>query len=109
MDTKQRLYESHAEICKALSHPKRLEILDILRNGEHAVEEIAQKAGMQKSNLSQHLAVLRKVHLVTTRRQGLHIYYDIANPKIMDACDILKKILLDSWTESGTLASAIRE
>jgi Predicted transcriptional regulators len=107
MDTKRRLYESHAEICKALSHPKRLEILDILRNGEYAVEEIAEKTGMQKSNLSQHLAVLRRVQLVRTRREGLNIFYAIANPKIITACDLLKEVLLESWTESGSLASAI--
>ena len=109
MDTEERLYEAHAEICKALSHPKRLEILDLLRNGESAVEEIAHKTGMQKSNLSQHLSVLRKAHLVTTRRQGLNIFYELANPAILDACDILKKVLLDSWAESGSLASAIRK
>ncbi len=107
MDTKRRLYESHAEICKALSHPKRLEILDILRNGEYAVEEIAEKTGMQKSNLSQHLAVLRRVQLVRTRREGLNIFYAIANPKIITACDLLKEVLLESWTESGSFASAI--
>lgn len=109
MDTKDRLYEAHAEICKALSHPKRLEILDILRSGESAVETIAQKTGMQKSNLSQHLSVLRKARLVTTRRQGLNIFYTLANPAILDACDILRKVLLDSWAESGSIVSAILE
>ncbi len=109
MDSKQRVYESHAEICKALSHPKRLEILDILREGERAVEEIANKTRMQKSNLSQHLAVLRKVNLVTTRRHGLNVFYEIANPRIMDACDILKEVLLNTWTESGSIATEMEQ
>lgn len=109
MDTKDRLYEAHAEMCKALSHPKRLEILDILRNGEYSVEAIAQRTGMQKSNLSQHLSVLRKARLVTTRRQGLNIFYGLADPAVLEACDILKKVLLDSWAESGSIASSVRE
>ena len=64
---------------------------------------------MQKSNLSQHLAVLRRVQLVRTRREGLNIFYTIANPKLMSACDLLKQVLLESWVESGTLASAIEQ
>lgn len=55
--------------------------------------------------MSQHLAVLRNVPLVTTRRQGLHIFYEIANRQIIDVCDTLRNIVLDSWAESGDLAS----
>lgn len=108
MEAKRRLYEAHAELCKAISHPKRLEILDIIREREHSVEDIAARTGMRKSNLSQHLAVLRKARLVRTRRQGLHIFYDIANPRILDVCDTLRSILLDSWAESGALASMMQ-
>lgn len=108
MEAKRRLYEAHAELCKAISHPKRLEILDYIRDGERSVEEIAESTGMRKSNLSQHLAVLRKVQLVRTRRQGLHIFYEIAHPQIMDVCDTLRDILLDSWAESGALASMMQ-
>lgn len=108
MEAKRRLYEAHAELCKAISHPKRLEILDTIRERERSVEEIAESTGMRKSNLSQHLAVLRKARLVKTRRQGLHVFYKIANPQILDVCDTLRSILLETWAESGLLASMMQ-
>lgn len=106
---KRRIFELHAEICKTLSNPKRLEILDHLREGEKSVEELTQLMDMSKSNLSQHLSVLRQKRLVKTRRDGLNIFYSIGNAKILGACDILKEVLLGSLTQNQDLVSMLTE
>ena len=88
----KRIFELHARVCKALSHPKRLKIIELLRNDkEWGVSEIAEKIGITKANVSQHLAVMRARNIVKTRREGITILYSLANPKIIVVCDALKK------------------
>lgn len=105
-EMKKRLYELHAEICQTLSHPKRLEILDLLREGEMSVGELASRMGIRVANLSQHLAILRERGVVMTRREGVNIYYRVANPKIIQACMLIREVLHDQLTESAELAEA---
>lgn len=85
----QEAYERNATVYKAMGSPKRLEILNILKNRELTVEQIIQTLGIRKANVSQHLAILRYHHLVTTRRDGQRIYYRIIDPKIVEPCKIL--------------------
>jgi DNA-binding transcriptional ArsR family regulator len=106
---KRRMFELHAEICKTLSNPKRLEILDHLRESEKSVEELTQLMNMSKSNLSQHLSILRQKRLVKTRRDGLNIIYSIGNPKILNACDILKEVLLGNLTQNQDLLTILQD
>ena len=95
----ERIFQMHAEICKSLSSPVRLKILNSLREGEKSVEEMARRLDLPKANLSQHLAVLRQRKIVMTRRAGLNIYYKIANPKMIKACDILREVLFEQLKE----------
>jgi len=89
-----RIFELHARVCKTLSHPKRLEIIDILRDEkEMGVSEIAGNLAITKANASQHLAVMRHQTIVKTRRAGITILYSLANPKILIAYDALRKAL----------------
>src|SRR6266700_1754552 len=71
---KNRLYEQFARIGKALSSAHRLELLEVLAQGEHSVEVLAQETGMSVANASQHLQVLRAAQLVDVRREGVYIY-----------------------------------
>jgi len=71
----EKIFQMHAEVCKSLSSPIRLKVLNSLREGEKSVEELTKLLGLRKANLSQHLAVLRQGRIVTTRRAGLNIYY----------------------------------
>lgn len=105
-EIKKRLYELHAEICQTLSNPKRLEILDLLREGEMSVGELASRMGIRVANLSQHLAILRERGVVITRREGVNIYYRVANPKIIQACMLIREVLHDQLAESAELAEA---
>ena len=99
----ERMYEMHAEVCKSLSSPIRLKILNCLREGEKSVEELTKLLDLHKANLSQHLAILRQRKIVTTRRAGLNIYYSIANPKMIKACDILREVLFEQIQEDDKL------
>lgn len=90
-----RLCEMHANTCRALSHPKRVEILNRLGDGEKSVGTLVDEMGISKSNVSQHLSLLRQVGAVTFRRDGQTLYYRVANPKILQACDLMKQVLLE--------------
>ncbi len=91
----KRIFQMHAEICKTLSNPIRLEILSRLRNGKKSVTEIASLTGVRQATVSQHLAVLRQRGVVSTRREGISVYYDVANPKITRACDLMREVLFE--------------
>lgn len=82
-------YQKNAEIYKILANPIRLEILNILKKGESSVEKLTKIIGIRKPNVSQHLALLRHVRLVSVSRNGQEIYYKIINPKIVEPCKIL--------------------
>src|ERR1700730_2603260 len=79
---KQLLFEQFARVGKALAHAHRLELLDVLAQGERTVEELAKEAGMPIANASQHLQVLRAARLVETRRAGVSIYYRLASAQV---------------------------
>lgn len=99
----KKIYELHAELCKTLAHPKRIEIINLLRNGEKSVKKLINKIGIDKGNLSQHLAILRKNKIVSTRRDGLNIYYRITKPKMIKACDIIRDVLFEQIEESKAI------
>ncbi len=86
-------YRLHAEVCRVLTDPKRLTLLDVLRDGECSVTELSDEIGCSLANASQHLSVLRSAGLVATRRDGTTIYYHLAEPEIVDACDVIHRIV----------------
>ncbi len=102
------LFELHAEVCKIFSHPKRLQIIETLRDKELPVSEVVDRLEIPKANVSQHLAVLRQKKVVVTRREGLNIYYRIANPKIIQACDLMRQVLLEQLDEGEQLAKRLK-
>src|SRR5574341_2160217 len=87
-----QIYELHASICKTLANPKRLEVIDRLRDREQSVGELAEAMKISQANLSQHLAVMRQKGIVATRREGLNVYYRLSNPKIIKACDLMRQV-----------------
>lgn len=88
-------YRKNAETYKILANPKRLEILNLLREQEMSVEDLIKILGIPKANVSQHLALLRHAHLVTVHRVGLKAYYNIIDPRIVEPCRILHQLTLD--------------
>jgi rhodanese-related sulfurtransferase/DNA-binding transcriptional ArsR family regulator len=81
-EAKDRLYEAFARTAKALSSPKRIELLELLAQGEHSVESLAQATGMGVTNTSAHLQVLARSRLVETRREGTRIFYRLAGDDV---------------------------
>jgi rhodanese-related sulfurtransferase len=79
---KMAMYEQFAWVGKALANPARLELLDLLAQGERSVEDLAETAGMKVSNTSAQLRVLAGAGLVTSRREGVRIYYRLADEKV---------------------------
>jgi len=96
-----------AEVCKTLADPKRLMILHELREGEMSVGQLVSSLGLPQANVSQHLAILRERGIVNTRRDGTSIYYSVANPKIGQACDLVREVLADQLAKNQALASSL--
>ncbi len=94
-DSNKRVFKLHAELCKTLANPTRLEILSLLRDGRKSVGELASLTGVRQATVSQHLAVLRQRGVVSTNREGTNVYYAVANPKITKACDIIRDVLFE--------------
>jgi len=86
-------YRVHADLCKVLTDPKRLMILDALRHEGRSVGDLADVIGVTLPNASQHLAVMRNAGLVEGRRAGTTVIYRLAEPTIVDACDIVHQIV----------------
>ncbi|OGQ55857.1 MAG: hypothetical protein A3J24_02580 [Deltaproteobacteria bacterium RIFCSPLOWO2_02_FULL_53_8] len=95
----KEVFELQAEICKTLANPKRLEIIAALKDGEASVSELVERVGATKANISQHLAVLRQRRVVIARRAGVNVFYRINNPKITEACSLMKSVLLEQLAE----------
>ena len=89
----QERYRLHAEVCRVLTDPKRLMLLNVLREGEHSVGGLADRLGCMLANASQHLTVLRSAGLVGTRRDGNTIYYHLAEQEILAACDVIHRMV----------------
>lgn len=102
-NVEEKIFHMHAQICRTLASPTRLRIMNLLRKKEKSVGELLKLLMIHKANLSQHLAVLRQCNIVRTRRDGLTVYYSIANPKMIKACDILREVLFEQLKESRRL------
>ena len=89
------ILEMHARVCKTMAHPLRLALLNALREGERSVSDLAEAIGTTQPLASQHLAVLRNQGLLRTRRNGNEVYYSIAYPKMIQACDLLREVLFE--------------
>ena len=95
--------EMHADLCKTLGSPVRIEIVQTLRDGEKTVGELSQELGLRQANVSQHLAVLRFRRIVKTRKAGTNVYYTISNPKFVEACGLIKQVLIEQLSENEKL------
>ena len=88
---KAALYDQFARIGKALANPARLELLDLLAQGERSVEELAEAAGMRLSNTSAQLKALALAGLLTTRRSGVRVYYRLADDQVAVFVEQMKR------------------
>src|SRR3990172_4666394 len=104
---KDSLYEQFARIGHALSTPKRLELLDLLGQGERSVEVLAREANLTVPNASQHLKVLRSARLVDSRRDGPYVYYTLADSAVWRLWAALRELGELRLTEIGELVRSL--
>ena len=105
----KRIFELHAEVCKMLAQPLRLEILFHLSDGELSVNEISKRTGARMANISQHLALMRQQGIVTTRKDGVKVYYSVTNKKTLKAFELMREVLLDRIRSTEKLADSVSE
>jgi ArsR family transcriptional regulator len=86
------LHRFKAEFFRALGHPARLRILELLRPGEQTVSELQAALAIEASSVSQQLAVLRAKNIVDTRRAGTSVYYSVRDPQIFQLLDVARQI-----------------
>lgn len=87
------LYERQAALCKALAHPIRIQLLDLLGKGEFACADLQKHLAVSKANLSQHVSKLRQTGMIVTRRQGKQLYCSLAMPEVKEACQMIRNVL----------------
>ncbi len=104
--TKTALFDEFARLAQALANGRRLEIVDVLANGERTVERLASEAGLSVANASQHLQVLREAGLVGRRREGTHIYYTLRDPQVFGLWRNLRTVAVQQRAEVSQLADA---
>jgi len=102
------LYKLKAELCKTFSDPKRLMIISELRGGEKSVGDLVVALKSPQAVVSRHLAVLRNRGVAKARRDGVCIYYSLANARIIDACDIVHEVLLQQIAKNGEMADKFK-
>src|SRR5213592_537490 len=89
---KDALYDAFADVAKALASGRRAEIVDVLAQGERSVDDIADEIGQSVANTSHHLRAMARAGLVTTRRDGTHIYYALASERVSELWAALRDV-----------------
>ncbi|OGN91761.1 MAG: hypothetical protein A2Z70_02905 [Chloroflexi bacterium RBG_13_48_17] len=90
-------------MCQVFSHPKRLEAINVLRDGEMTVSELAQRLGLTVGNLSQHLSMMKERHILLSRKEGNMVYYRIMNPKLIRCFDMMREMLFEQIRQDAAL------
>lgn len=105
-ELKNRLYEQFARVGGALSSPARLELLDVLAQGERSVDVIAERASLSVANTSRHLQILREAGLVEARKQGLRVFYRLADPGVYSLLQALRSLAEQRLAEVDRIVAA---
>ncbi len=101
------IFDLQAELCHTMSNAARLRIVHCLREGPKSVSDIAAATSYAQPKVSQHLALLRQRGVVSAKRQGLEMIYQIANPKIVRVCDLMREVLAEQAAERSELMVAL--
>src|ERR671911_2183480 len=106
---KDRLFEQFARVGKALASPKRLEIVDLLAQGERTVEEIARDTDMSVASASQHLQALKTARMVEARREGLYMHYRLADEDVFRTWQAVRALAESRLSEVDRVVEAYLE
>jgi DNA-binding transcriptional ArsR family regulator len=101
------LYLLQAELCRAIGHPHRIHILDLLSKNERTATQLRTSLGIGKVNLSQHLSLLKQAGLIRSRQRGREALYCLAIPEITDACQLVRNVLAVRLQQGTKLAKSL--
>ncbi len=104
----ERVLELKAEILKTLAQPTRLKILELLRNGEKCICEIVPAINGEQSNISRHISLMQKSHLVTTRKDGVKVIVKVGDQKVFEILDSIGLLLKKQIMETRKLIQELR-
>ena len=102
-DETKKLYEMKAEVLAALAHPIRLRIVEVLRDGEQCVCDIAEHVAAERSNVSRHLAVMLRAGILDHRKDGLRMMYRLRCPCVLEFTSCLTRVLRDQLEANTAL------
>jgi ArsR family transcriptional regulator len=103
----KRVLELKAELLKALAQPTRLRILELLRDGEKCICEIVPAINGEQSNVSRHISLMQKSHLVTTRKDGVKVMVKVTDREIFNILDRVSRVLKVQFKEQEKLFARI--
>lgn len=107
INIKQQIYEEQANVLKALGQPTRLQILDLLKEGEHCVCEIFPAINQEQANVSKHLSILKQAGILESHKEGLRIIYRIKNPEVLDLIEGVSRMLKNQFQEQRRIFSKL--
>jgi DNA-binding transcriptional ArsR family regulator len=94
----------HAQVCQSLADPKRILLLYALAEGPRRVTDLAEALGVPQPTVSHHLKILRDRGLVLADREGTAVYHSLADPRVLQALDLLRAMLADLLAQQADLA-----
>lgn len=103
LQKKDNIIELHADICRTLSSPLRLKIINYLQDKEITAGKIVKNVGASKANISQHLALLKRLGVVSSRKEGKNVYYKISDLRIIKACNLMREVLISQLKQKAKL------
>jgi len=103
---REEIDQLHAELCQCLADPRRISILYALSDGPKNVSELIEILDMNRATASRHLKVLRDGAMVSTERDGVSIYYSLADGRVIQALDLLRGVLAEILAQRKALAEA---
>ena len=106
--SQRSIFEIQADLCRCMSSAIRIEILHVLQEGPQRVSEIARITGHPQATISRHLSVLRN-GVVTAHRHAQDIVYQIANPKIVSICDLMREVLVEEASRRSKLVEGFQD
>jgi ArsR family transcriptional regulator len=103
----EKTFELKADILKALAQPTRLKILECLRKGERCICEIIPAVNGEQSNISRHISLMQKSHLLITRKEGVKVMVKVSDPKIFDILDQVCAVLKGQMSKQSRLIKSL--
>ena len=105
----EQLFGLQEEVFKMIASRKRLELIQLLHGRELSVNEMAEMLGIRQANVSQHLSELRQAKIVTTRRDGVKVFYKLTDERISQACSLIKSFLQDQYQLDPTTLKLMQD